>query len=529
MTANSQSAQLGHPPPTPAIVRAVGITSSERYLQKLCDASFLKFWSYAGLYRDQGKYGAGDGKEVCDLVVVFGHHVLLFSDKDCAFPNTGNIELDWSRWRRRAIDKSAEQLRGSERWIREHPDRLFLDRACTVPFPLPLPKGDEAQFHRVAVARGATPRCAAHYRGSPSLPIWSCEAERAGAKKGKPLLPFSITPMGDRGDVIHVFDEYSLDIVLKTLDTIGDFVHYLEKKEAFVTSSAFVHAAGEEELLAYYVQNWNEDFDLDFTLPEVGGLGEFGMPAATYLADGGWKELVDSENWQAWLAFQKPSYLWDSIVDSFAKYAFQGTLIALPPENQGDLAFHERILRVLAAENRTRRRMLSVAFLQHLRRVANEPRSARLVAPHDDSEQPVYAFVSLAVEPGESHEDYRRRRHDILLQYCFSAKHHIPHGLDFVAIGVEPLYHEGHSHDIVLFDARNWTDDDAASARDLVENGGFLTALDRSRPVSSEQDFVHARLEVKRAEDARSKPTGRNEPCPCGSGKKFKRCHGGTD
>jgi uncharacterized protein YecA (UPF0149 family) len=23
--------------------------------------------------------------------------------------------------------------------------------------------------------------------------------------------------------------------------------------------------------------------------------------------------------------------------------------------------------------------------------------------------------------------------------------------------------------------------------------------------------------------------TGRNEPCPCGSGKKFKKCHGATE
>jgi uncharacterized protein YecA (UPF0149 family) len=37
-------------------------------------------------------------------------------------------------------------------------------------------------------------------------------------------------------------------------------------------------------------------------------------------------------------------------------------------------------------------------------------------------------------------------------------------------------------------------------------------------------------MEIVRAEDARSfvRQVGRNEPCPCGSGKKYKRCCGGA-
>ena len=80
--------------------RADGVTQSERYLGNLCDGTFLSMWSYPGIYRDQrnGQQQRGDGKEICDLMVVFENHVLLFSDKDCAFPNTGSLDLDWSRW-----------------------------------------------------------------------------------------------------------------------------------------------------------------------------------------------------------------------------------------------------------------------------------------------------------------------------------------------------------------------------------------------------------------------------------------------
>src|SRR5437588_10483620 len=84
--------------PFPIIVRSQGITPAELYLQRLCERSFLSLWSYPGVFREQKQNGRGDGKELCDLLVVFGNHIIIFSDKSCAFPETGNLRLDWSRW-----------------------------------------------------------------------------------------------------------------------------------------------------------------------------------------------------------------------------------------------------------------------------------------------------------------------------------------------------------------------------------------------------------------------------------------------
>ena len=66
---------------SPAISRAGGITDSERYLKNLCDHTFLSLWSYPNAYRDQKGSSKGDGKELCDLLVVFENHVIIFSDK----------------------------------------------------------------------------------------------------------------------------------------------------------------------------------------------------------------------------------------------------------------------------------------------------------------------------------------------------------------------------------------------------------------------------------------------------------------
>src|ERR1700738_15586 len=88
-----------------------GVTVSERYLDSLCKRSFLSLWSYPNLFRDQGrKNDKGDGKELSDHLVIFNEHVIIFSDKSCAFPNTGDVNLDWARWYRRSIEKSAEQV-----------------------------------------------------------------------------------------------------------------------------------------------------------------------------------------------------------------------------------------------------------------------------------------------------------------------------------------------------------------------------------------------------------------------------------
>ena len=72
------------------LTRGEGTTLAEQYLRRLCDRTFLSLWSHAGIYRDQGPIG----KEVCDLLVVFENHILIFSDKYCEVSRTGKLALD---------------------------------------------------------------------------------------------------------------------------------------------------------------------------------------------------------------------------------------------------------------------------------------------------------------------------------------------------------------------------------------------------------------------------------------------------
>ncbi len=111
------------------VIKWTGIYQLRKLLLSLARKSFLKFWSWPNLFRDQKAKGGTDGKELCDLLVVFGKDVLIFSDKLCEFPDSGDVQLDWSRWYKRAIYKSAAQAAGAKRWLEQFPNRVFY-RCC---------------------------------------------------------------------------------------------------------------------------------------------------------------------------------------------------------------------------------------------------------------------------------------------------------------------------------------------------------------------------------------------------------------
>src|SRR5258706_7635708 len=225
METGRQSQDQGKPQYQP-IEKSSGVTPAEKYLGHLCEKTFLSLWSYPGVYRDQGKVNGGQGKEICDLLVVFGEHIIIFSDKHCELGDSGNVTLDWGRWFRKAIKKSAEQAWGAERWIRQNPTRIFLDRECVSPLPIDLPSIGNAKFHLVVVAHGISSRIRERYRGSGSLMI---DTSIKGFDMHKE--PFCVGDLDQQKTLVHILDDSSLNTLMTPRDTISDFVAYLSKRE----------------------------------------------------------------------------------------------------------------------------------------------------------------------------------------------------------------------------------------------------------------------------------------------------------
>jgi hypothetical protein len=168
----------------------------------------LKLWTYPNLFKQPGK-------ELIDLVVVFRNDVLLFSDKSCAYPDTGNAGLNWQRWFSRAIAKSAHQVRQAERWLRTQPGEIFLDAAAKEKLPITLPPPAVMTVHRICVATGAADRC----RRETGQPMLGIDLTIADAEA-----PLRIGTVTEAGGFLHVFDSHALELVLTELDTVSDFV-----------------------------------------------------------------------------------------------------------------------------------------------------------------------------------------------------------------------------------------------------------------------------------------------------------------
>lgn len=496
------------------IRKATGTTASERRLAYLGERSFLSLWTYPSVFRDQGKSGGGDGKEVCDLLVVFRDHVLIFSDKDCAYPDTGHPGRDWCRWFRKAVLKSAEQAWGAERWIRAHPDRLFLDRSCTQRFPVELPEPGVMRVHRIVVARAASARCRKVLGGSGSLMLDGFITGSAHYEDETKAEPFKLGDLDPARGFVHVLDDTSLGILMRELDTTHDLVDYLTKKEAFVRGGRFGGACGEEELLAYFLRHLNARGDNDFVIP--------GGYTKVWLDEGLWHEFVTGPRRMGRVEADEVSYVWDRLIEKFNHHTMAGTSY----EVSTPLTFPDRegAVRMMAAEGRTARRILGTALLELLRKSRPELRNTRVVLPTRPG-RPHYVLLALSQPPfASSYHEFREVRRHLLQGLCLVTKLKYPDATDIVGVATEAGRANDRSEDVVYFDAREWTPELREEAEQLQCDLGLLTECGPEfRSTVHQFPVAAARRRAKPVTQPREQSV-RNSACPCGSGKKWKKC-----
>lgn len=500
------------------VPRNTGVTEAEQYLQRLCERSFLKLWSYPGVYRDQGLGQRKEGKELCDVLVVFGDDIVIFSDKQCAFPETGNLSQDWSHWFRKAALKSAEQVWGAERWILDYPERLYLDRPCKIPFPITLPPRERARVHRVVVAHGVSERCRAFHGGTGTLMIMpSIIGEAHYGYPTRPVIPFAVGDLNPSRGFVHVLDDQSLETVLGTLDTFPDFIAYLTRKEQLIRSGVLGGAAGEDELLAVYLTHTNEQGHY-FPIPE-GATGVF-------FDEGFWKDFQNNPQRVAQIDANQISYLWDGLIEEFAKHMLAGTSSF---RSHADVRDVEPALRYMAGESRVRRRMLATSLVAVMQREPSASlRHAVRVGGSPDSRDPWYVFLTLEQQREDDATEYRRKRRDLLESYCLVARYLNPSVPAIVGIAMEPGLDRSHrSEDVLAFDGRDWSPQAEARARYLHEEVGLLRERREVAYTTKEYPDVPSMTEsvgIATKVDVGKNP--RNQLCSCGSGKKFKKCCG---
>lgn len=325
---------------------------SEARLGKLSRQTFLSMWSYQNPFYDKGK-------ELCDVLVVFGDDVIIVSDKVVRYSEDKDPAIAWNRWHRKAVQASVAQLRGALKTIRNSPGKIHLDARISSPFPLKFPDPGRARYHLVAVAQGCEEECSRRF-GTPSLCV---DSRTAGTDT--PLAVGVHFP-----EFVHVVNRTTLDALFECFDTTADLIQYLAAKEALL-SGRHVRIDGEENLIAAYMLNRNPR-----GVAPIDALCDISADGEQRIASGAWSSLRMDPSFlerRKWLA---PSYVIDEIVEQVASEFLSGRLLA--GQHEG-MAYHAAAFQTLAAEPRMARLLIGEAVVDVL---------------HEDSR----TFWSVAVE-----------------------------------------------------------------------------------------------------------------------------------
>jgi hypothetical protein len=443
---------------------AQGTTDSERALAWIARKTFLSLWSYPNVYSDEGRSaGKGDGKELVDLLVVFGNDVILFSDKHCAFQSDVDIKVAWPRWYKRAIEKSVKQLAGAESFLRRFPDRVFVDKSCQTKLPVALPDPSLARYFLIAVTRGGHEAAIRHFgSGSSGSLVLNSKLEGVAHYEH----PFQVGfPLKDRR-FVHVVDEVTVDALLEELDTAPDIVDYLACKERyFGASNVLMHIAGEEELLARYMCTMENG---RHALPKVPpGTGSI------CLLEGDWRFYRSSPQRAAKRASDQGSYMWDALIEYQASFVRTGTAIGLP-ETPPETIDHERILRALAAEPRLARREFASHFRFALSKSEPGKKFARIALSGENLSR-AFVFLTAPKPLDVDYQAYREIRSTALLSYCHGIKMRFPHLTEAIGIASEPFSERVASQDFLYVDlSEAMSPEESTVWKDMMEEADVL-------------------------------------------------------
>ncbi|HEU5412363.1 MAG TPA: NERD domain-containing protein [Candidatus Angelobacter sp.] len=399
------------------------MNAAEQFVYDLCHKSFLSLWSYMNPRKKL------NGKELCDVIVVCDPDVIIFSVKHITMPKNGTPEVNMSRWRRRAIEESVAQLYGAERILKTLTMVIKSDSSPGIDLAAP----EARRIHRIAVALGS--------EGSVGLPY------------------------GDFGKgFVHVLDEFSTEILLSELDTVTDFVKYLQTKQQFVESTHMV-CEREEDLLAAYLnggKKFSSEADVSLVLP------------------GSWQQFQEKPEYQSKKAANQESYAWDQIIEILCHDTLHDRLEFSP-----GLSGVERSIRTMAREDRFSRRVLGKAFREFLDQ-SHEIRARMTTSPSGV----VYVFLATP------HGYPRETRTAELSNRCLVARGLSPNAQVVVGLATEQYTPgKGFSLDLVHMYKPEWTGKDREIIKGMQHDFGYFVKPRLTQ--TSEDEYPAQTLETK--------------------------------
>ena len=384
------------------------MTPSERIVSSIAKKSFLSFWSFPNPIRKD------NNNELTDLLIVHSPIVIIISVKEIHIKPTGDPSVDSGRWYKKAVEKSASQIYGAERIIRQNITSIVTSDKKKI---IRIPDLESIQIYRIGISIGRKPEFA--------LPFGRFDKE-----------------------YIHFFDQDSFPILLGELDTITDFIEYLSAKESKLDQKSTYRFKSEEDLLAVYLNQGRK-------FPEGADI--------ILIESGSWNQFIKKPEFARRKEQEKESYIWDNIIEEFFDNASKERILF-----ESDFNNIEQSLRTMSRESRFSRTVLANSFLEFIGlKKPPEARARMCVSPQGIT----YVFLL------DNHrEDDRSHRITELRQRCIIARIRNPKNPETIGIATNPYKPgEGHSYDLFYMYVPDINENDKNKIEQMSRDLGYFS------------------------------------------------------
>lgn len=418
------------------IRKSNGSTRTEHLLSQLCDDSFLRLWSYSNPYKD-------DGDELCDLIAVFGSHVFVFFDRERLFKtdSTADLQVEWLRWHRKVIEDQKRTAHGAEKYLRSG-RTIYLDSKGDYEFPVRFDP-TTAIYHKIIIAHGIEEAVLSSSEENVTGSLAICYEDDSSHS---PALPFFVSI--ERENPIHILDSANLSLILGELDTFFDFREYFDAKMEALRSVKSMIYCGEEDLLAHFLQNYDELTGRHFI-----GVSDSRIDTVV-IEEGLWSSFTKSKVYLRTKKANAISYFWDEILQHTCQNALQGVLLG-----NGDPLQSQGAIVQMAKEPRFARRDLSQAMIAAIQRFPDfSDQIHRSVCLMPSFRKNVaYVFLQLWVPYELRDIEYRAKRQSLLEIACGAARLARPELQEVIGIAIDaPKFARENAEDFLYMPCQHW-------------------------------------------------------------------------
>lgn len=443
------------------IEKGIPVNTTEKNLSDLCDLAFLKLWSFPNPYKEPGK-------ELCDVLVVFDNNIIIFSVKNIKYNENKGL-AGWQRWKRKAIDESITQINGAEKWIKNHPDQIYLNKNCNTIIPINSKK--KFKIYRIVVVHGISDSIA----NIPGNTSGSLGIKYSDNNDFEDVQYFVELP---KFPIYHILDSANLEILLKELDTITDFLNYLKEKEKVIKLSNIITYAGEENVMGQYLRN------IEYKTGKHYILKDENKNLIVDFENMIWKNFSNSFEYKEKKTLDKVSYLWDEYLKQLCEYSLTGELTG-----NIDVFQESSPIKEMAKESRFYRRILSDGIIQsvdYFPEIADDyTRQVRLIMSEDNKS--AYVFLQIKYNEQDDYETVvRPKRRQMLNIACGTLKNKHSFLRKIVGIAINsPKHHIYTDQDYILLDCKKWTREDRSHYYNLNKDYNFWKQKNELKVVNS--------------------------------------------